>query len=237
MTASRCASSVGVTPRVPKDTTLLRWANLNQSDTIQRLLDHVVALARQQHITRGRKLWLDSTVVETNVRYPVDRILLADGVRVLARTIRRAKPLLEGAVERARTMFRDRTCSVRRVTRHSANCLNAAHLRQPFCSGDCCGLPSSGGTLAQRLVRAKRKIKHAVIPYSVPPTHLLAGRLDLVLGELLSSYYNKVTYMAYCNVTYMAYCPYTANPSPPTYPRCDAGFAASRDCTGGYCRV
>jgi transposase, IS5 family len=38
-------------------------------------------------------------------------------VRVLARTIRRAQPLLEGTVDRARTLFRDRTRSVRRVTR------------------------------------------------------------------------------------------------------------------------
>ena len=43
---------------------------------------------------------------------------------------------------------------------------------------------ASEPTMAKRLVRAKQKIRHAAIPYRVPPAHLLPERTPGVLGVL-----------------------------------------------------
>src|SRR5437879_10452865 len=104
---------LGLQP-VPHDTTLLRWANLVQPETLHRLLDRVTELARSLQVTRGRKLRIDSTVVETTVHHPSDSGLLADGVRVLSRLVRRAGDLLARGTE---PLFRDRTRSAKRLAR------------------------------------------------------------------------------------------------------------------------
>jgi transposase, IS5 family len=100
--------------RTPDDTTLLRWANLLQPTTLDALLDHVVALARQLKVTRGRKLRVDSTVVGTAIRHPTDSGLLTDAVRMLGRVVRRAHPLVGTALAGVRDAFRTRTRSARR---------------------------------------------------------------------------------------------------------------------------
>src|SRR5205085_6751125 len=86
---------------VPTDTTLLPWANLIRPATLHQLHDRDLEVARQHKVTRGRTLRIDGTVVETNIHYPVDSTLLGDGVRVLSRTIRRAKRVIGRASGRA----------------------------------------------------------------------------------------------------------------------------------------
>ena len=99
---------------VPDDTAMIRWANLIQPDTLHTLLDHVTLLARTLKVTRGRKLRMDGTVVETNIHHPTDSSLLTDGVRVLTRTLKKAQALLQDSTALARTVFRDRRQSARR---------------------------------------------------------------------------------------------------------------------------
>jgi transposase, IS5 family len=101
----------------PDDTTLIRWANTIGADTIASLNDRVVDLARSLQVTRGRKLRVESMVVESNIHHPPDSALLGDGVRVLSRLLRRAKKALPAEVVGllGKEAFRTRNRSVRRV--------------------------------------------------------------------------------------------------------------------------
>ena len=102
---------------VPDDTTLLRWANLIEPTTLEAYNQRVTQLATQLKVTKGRKLRTDGTVVETNIHAPADSYLLADSVRVLGRSLQRAKQFLSGQTELGAKVFRNRTRSARKTAR------------------------------------------------------------------------------------------------------------------------
>src|SRR5256885_10054582 len=89
--------------RVPDAKTLIRLAQLLDEPVLKDVLARLVALAREHRVVRGRRLRVDTTVVETNIHYPTDATLLADGVRVLTRGLRR---IGEQVRERSRSVAR-----------------------------------------------------------------------------------------------------------------------------------
>lgn len=101
----------------PDDTTLIRWANQIGPQTVASLNERAVELARSLKVTRGRKLRTDGTVVETNIHYPTDDTLLADGVRLISRLVGRAKELIPKDMRRIASgePFRDRSRSAKRL--------------------------------------------------------------------------------------------------------------------------
>ena len=101
---------------VPDDTTLNRWALLITPETLEQIHERVVQLAREYKVTRGRRLRVDSAVVETTMHHPTDSSLLADGVRVISRLLRRAKSVLGTGAGLGKDVFRTRMRSVRRLT-------------------------------------------------------------------------------------------------------------------------
>jgi len=99
---------------VPDDTTLIRWANLIQPKTLEKFNERIIQLATERRVTQGRKLRTDGTVVESHIRAPSDNRLLADGVRVLARTVVRTRELVKQAVQQP---FEDFTQAAKALSR------------------------------------------------------------------------------------------------------------------------
>lgn len=75
--------------KVPDDKTLARIGQSIGSEVIAELHRRLIELARERGVVAGRKMRVDTTVVETNIHYPTDSSLLGDGARVLTRTMKK----------------------------------------------------------------------------------------------------------------------------------------------------
>jgi IS5 family transposase len=95
--------------KVPDAKTLGKLGVALGPQIIEKIHQRVVAIAQEKKIVHGRRMRVDTTVVETDIHYPTDSTLLGDGVRVLTRAMKKIGELA-GAVG---TKLRDRTRSVR----------------------------------------------------------------------------------------------------------------------------
>lgn len=103
--------------KVPDDTTLIRWANLIAAEILEAYNQRVTQLASELKVTRARKLRTDGMVVETHIHSPSDSRLLADSVRVIGRTLQRAKQVLSGQTDLGVQVFRNRSRSAKKTAR------------------------------------------------------------------------------------------------------------------------
>ena len=101
--------------QVPDETTLLRWLHTLRPETLHALNDRVVQLAARAKVTKGRKLRLDATCVQTTIHHPTDSGLLVDSVRVLSRVVQRAKVLIKDEVKSVQQVCRSRLQTARRL--------------------------------------------------------------------------------------------------------------------------
>ncbi|CAN7571932.1 transposase [Variovorax sp. LjRoot290] len=74
--------------KVPDAKTLGKLGVALGPDVVEQIHRRVVAIAQEHKIVQGRRMRVDTTVVETNIHYPTDGSLLGDGVRVLTRTMK-----------------------------------------------------------------------------------------------------------------------------------------------------
>ena len=105
-------SQPGVSPvhavgpaKVPDAKTLGKLGVALGPEIVERIHRRVVAIAQEHRVVRGRRMRVDTTVVETDIHYPTDSALLGDGVRVLTRAMKRIQQLsaAAGATARDRT--------------------------------------------------------------------------------------------------------------------------------------
>jgi transposase, IS5 family len=95
--------------KVPDAKTMGRWGVALGPDVLKRVHTRIVQIARESGVIEGRRMRVDTTVVETNIHHPTDSTLLGDGVRVLTRSMRRIAKIAGVAGAK----LRDRSRSVK----------------------------------------------------------------------------------------------------------------------------
>ena len=90
--------------KAPDAKTMGRWGVALGGDVIKQIHARMVALAQSHGLTEGRRMRVDTTVVETNIHYPTD-----SSVRVLIRNMKKITKI----VGEAGAKLRDRSRSVK----------------------------------------------------------------------------------------------------------------------------
>src|SRR3981081_1846736 len=75
--------------KTPDAKTMGRWGLAVGPEVVKQIHQRLVRLAQANGLAAGRRMRVDTTVVETNVHYPTDSSLVGDGVRVLIRTMKK----------------------------------------------------------------------------------------------------------------------------------------------------
>jgi IS5 family transposase len=169
--------------RVPDAKTLIRLAHVLDGPILTELLERLVTIARQRRVIRGRRLRVDTTVVETTIHYPTDSALLADGVRVLTRTMTRLTARLgpaQGHVrDRARSVARrvfaiaQQTRTATRRARHAVRERSKTRMRQLYR-----GLLR----ITQSVLRQAERTERVSRFHSEPTVRRLRARLHATVG-------------------------------------------------------
>ena len=91
---------LGLTDPVPHPTSLTKWRHRLGPEAIAKVNAEVIDGLRDEKVIRGRRLRIDSTVVEANIHYPTDSQLITDGLLKVTRVGRKIRELLGDGVER-----------------------------------------------------------------------------------------------------------------------------------------
>ncbi len=105
--------------KVPDAKTLGRQAQALGPEVVEQMHRRVVELAVENKVVRGRRMRVDTTVVETNIHYPADSSLLGDGDRVLTRLMKKVTAIADAAGTKLRDSMRSVQRRVAEIARAS----------------------------------------------------------------------------------------------------------------------
>jgi IS5 family transposase len=92
--------------KVPDAKTLGRLGQVVGPDVVADLHRRIVEIAVENKVVTGKRMRVDTTVIETNIHYPTDSSLLGDGTRVLTRVMKKVEQAAGGLVSRVRNRMR-----------------------------------------------------------------------------------------------------------------------------------
>jgi IS5 family transposase len=107
--------------KVPDDRTMGNLARQLGPEVVEKLHRRIVEIAQENEIATGRKMRVDTTVVETDIHYPTDSTLLGDGVRVLTRIMKKVSAVAGNVGTRMRDRSRSAKLKVLAIARASRN--------------------------------------------------------------------------------------------------------------------
>ena len=105
--------------KVPDAKTLGRQALALSPEVVKQIHQRVVELAVENKVVEGRKMRVDTTVVETNIHYPTDSSLLGDGDRVLTRLMKKVTEIAGEVGTKVRNSMRNVQRRVAEIARAS----------------------------------------------------------------------------------------------------------------------
>lgn len=104
---------------VPTYSTLCRYDNLLTDDVLKQINEYIVQGAKNEKVTRGTKMRVDSTAVEADIHYPTDSGLLNDCVKVVSRLAKQCRELGLAAGEKTRDFTRSAKKQVLHIIKYA----------------------------------------------------------------------------------------------------------------------
>ena len=172
--------------KVPDAKTMARLGQLMGPEVLEELHQRIVQLAQEHGVTRGRKLRVDTTVVETNIHYPTDSSLLGDGTRVLTRTMKKIEQKAGGLKRKVRDRMRSvrkRVLAIALSTRYLGPEGEARRKKQ---YGELLSLTRKIVNQAQRVLEEVKKVPRAgrvALGSLVETLATMTGRVQQVMKQ------------------------------------------------------